>query len=45
VNGDRISETVTLSHGDAIKVGTTTLRLELPPSMRGPKPGDATVIA
>jgi pSer/pThr/pTyr-binding forkhead associated (FHA) protein len=45
VNGERVTETVTLSHGDSIKVGTTMLKLELPPSMRGPKPGDATVIA
>jgi pSer/pThr/pTyr-binding forkhead associated (FHA) protein len=45
VNGERITDTVTLAHGDAIKVGKTTLRLELPASMRGPGPADATVIA
>ncbi len=44
VNGERITSTVKLGHGDAIKVGNTTLRIELPSSMRGPGPAGATVI-
>ena len=45
VNGQRITETVRVLHGDTIKLGGTALRVELPASMRGPGPSSATVIA
>ena len=44
VNGQTLTATVALGHGDTITVGRTSLRLELPPSMRGPGPSDATVM-
>lgn len=43
VNGQQVMSPVTLRHGDTIRVGSTDLKVELPPSMRR-RAGGETVI-